>query len=149
MICKKYVLKNFAKFTGKHLRQSLSFNKVLGWGLQLYQKRGSGSGVFLRILRNFLEHLFYRDHLRTFLRISRKMRKLVFLLLTRNCPYYYSKFLRTLLLKNTPAINNFNKNELHSRHFPWEFSKMSKTLIPNNYLPKYHSTVSISFISSL
>ena len=27
---KKGVLKNFAKFTGKHLRQSLFFNKVAG-----------------------------------------------------------------------------------------------------------------------
>ena len=35
---KKGVLRNFAKFTGKHLRQSLFFNKVadLGLGLQLY-----------------------------------------------------------------------------------------------------------------
>ena len=28
VFCKKDVLKNFAKFTGKHLRQSLFFNKV-------------------------------------------------------------------------------------------------------------------------
>ena len=28
MLCKKGVLNNFAKFTGKHLCQSLSFNKV-------------------------------------------------------------------------------------------------------------------------
>ena len=30
------VLRNFAKFIGKHLRQSLFFNKVAGLGLQLY-----------------------------------------------------------------------------------------------------------------
>ena len=30
MFCKKYVLKNFTKFTGKHLCQSLFFNKVAG-----------------------------------------------------------------------------------------------------------------------
>ena len=30
MFCKKGVLKNFAKFTGKHLCQSLFFNKVVG-----------------------------------------------------------------------------------------------------------------------
>ena len=28
LFCKKTVLKNFAKFTGKHLRRSLFFNKV-------------------------------------------------------------------------------------------------------------------------
>ena len=30
VFCKKSVLRNFAKFTGKHLRQSLFFNKVAG-----------------------------------------------------------------------------------------------------------------------
>ena len=30
VFCKKGVLRNFAKFTGKHLRQSLFFNKVEG-----------------------------------------------------------------------------------------------------------------------
>ena len=30
VFCKKGVLKNFKKFTGKHLRQNLSFNKVAG-----------------------------------------------------------------------------------------------------------------------
>ena len=33
---KKGVLKNFAKFTGKHLCQSLFFIKVAALGLQLY-----------------------------------------------------------------------------------------------------------------
>ena len=33
---KKVVLKNFTKFTGKHLRQGLFFDKVAGLGLQLY-----------------------------------------------------------------------------------------------------------------
>ena len=38
VFCKKAVLRNFAKFTGKRLRQSLFFNKVAGAGLgqQLY-----------------------------------------------------------------------------------------------------------------
>ena len=30
VFCKKSVLRNFAKFTGKHLRQGLYFNKVAG-----------------------------------------------------------------------------------------------------------------------
>ena len=34
--CKKGVLRNFSKFTGKHLYQSLFFNKVADWGLQPY-----------------------------------------------------------------------------------------------------------------
>ena len=52
---RKGVLRNFAKFTGKYLCQSArdSFNKIAGWGLQLYWERDSGAGVFLLILRNF------------------------------------------------------------------------------------------------
>ena len=61
--CSKDVLKNFAKVTGKHLYQSLFFNK--GRGLRpatSFKKRGSGTGVFLWILRNFSKQLFYRTH---------------------------------------------------------------------------------------
>ena len=50
---KKGVLGNFSKFTGKHLCQRLFLK-----GLQRYQKRVSGTVVFLWILRNFPEHLF-------------------------------------------------------------------------------------------
>ena len=50
---KKVVLRNFTKFTGKHLCQSLFFNKVPGLGLQLYLKRDSGTGVSF-----FTEHLW-------------------------------------------------------------------------------------------
>ena len=41
------VLKNLAKFIGKHLCQSLFFNKVAGLGRQLYYIRDSDTGVFL------------------------------------------------------------------------------------------------------
>ena len=34
--------------------------KLQAWGLQLYWKRDSGTGVFLWILRNFYEHFLYR-----------------------------------------------------------------------------------------
>ena len=39
--CKKGVLRIFAKFTGKHLYQSVFFNKIAGLSLQLYEKRDS------------------------------------------------------------------------------------------------------------
>ena len=48
---RKDVLRNFAKFTGKHLAPRR---------MQLYLKRDSGAGVFPWIFRNFQEHLFYR-----------------------------------------------------------------------------------------
>ena len=56
VFCKKGVLKNFAKFTRKQLCHSF-FSKKLD------QKRDSERGVFLWILRNFLEQLFLK-HLR-------------------------------------------------------------------------------------
>ena len=35
VFCKKGVLRNLTKFTGKHLRQNLFFNKVVGFRLLL------------------------------------------------------------------------------------------------------------------
>ena len=43
------VLRNFVKFTGKRLCQSLSFNKLQ-----------ASLSIFQWILRNFKQHLFYR-----------------------------------------------------------------------------------------
>ena len=53
MLCKKGILENFTKFTGKHLCQSPE-------ACNFFYKRHSGTGVFLWILRNVQEHLFYR-----------------------------------------------------------------------------------------
>ena len=58
---RKDVLRNLAKFTGKHLFQCLFFNKVAGAeACNFIKNRDSGTGVFLCILQNLLEHLFYR-----------------------------------------------------------------------------------------
>ena len=60
---KKDVLRNFAKFTEKHLCQGLFLIKLQSLGLRLYYKGDSGTGVFLWILQNFKEYLFYRTPL--------------------------------------------------------------------------------------
>ena len=52
VFCKKGVLRNFAKFTGKHLCWSLLLIKVQTSSLK-YWKRDPGKGVFLCILQNF------------------------------------------------------------------------------------------------
>ena len=44
---KKSVLKNIAKFTGKHLCQSLFLIKLQDRGLHLYLKSDSVTGIFL------------------------------------------------------------------------------------------------------
>ena len=46
VFCKKGVLRNFTKFTGKHLCQSLFFNKVAVLRPAALLKRDSGAGVF-------------------------------------------------------------------------------------------------------
>ena len=64
MFCKKGVLGNFPKFTGKHLRQSLFFNKVAGPSPATSLKRETLAQVFsCEFCEIFQEHLFYRTPL--------------------------------------------------------------------------------------
>ena len=51
MFCKIGVLKSFAKFTG---------NDAWRWRSQLYLKRDSDTDIFLWVLRNVEERVFYR-----------------------------------------------------------------------------------------
>ena len=43
----KAAVRNFTKFTGKHMRHSLFLNKVAGLKPVTLLKRDSGTGVFL------------------------------------------------------------------------------------------------------
>ena len=47
VFCKKVILRNFAKFTGKRLCQSFFFNKVAGLRAATLLKKDSATGVFL------------------------------------------------------------------------------------------------------
>ena len=60
---KNCVVESFAKFTGKRLCQSLLFNKVADLWPVTFNKRDSGTSVFLWILQNFQDHLFCRTSL--------------------------------------------------------------------------------------
>ena len=64
VFCKKRLLRNFTKFTGKHLCQSLAFIKVAGWGLQLYWKKRLWHSCFPVNFSKFLRTLFLTEHLR-------------------------------------------------------------------------------------
>ena len=60
VVCKKGVLRNFAKFVGKHLCKSLFFDKVAGLGKATLLKSAFDMGVFLEICCIFSEHLFLK-----------------------------------------------------------------------------------------
>ena len=63
VLCKKVFLK-VLQISQKNTCTSASFLITLqASGLQLYEKRDSGTCVFLWILRHFLEQLFYRTPL--------------------------------------------------------------------------------------
>ena len=57
---KKSFLRNFTKFTGKHLCQSLFFNKIAALRPATLLKKRLWHRCFLWILRSFEERLFYR-----------------------------------------------------------------------------------------
>ena len=59
VFCKKGVLRNFAKFTGKHLCQSLFFNKVAGLACNSIKKETLAqvfSCEFCEISKNTFSH---------------------------------------------------------------------------------------------
>ena len=58
---KKGVLRNFTKFTGKHVCQSLFFNKVAGLGLKKETLAQVFSCEFCEISKNTI----FTEHLRT------------------------------------------------------------------------------------
>ena len=61
MFYKKAVLKNFALFKGKHLCWSLFWIKLQAFRTATLFKRDFNTGVFLRILRNFLKTLILKN----------------------------------------------------------------------------------------
>ena len=61
VFCKNGVLKNFAKFTGKYICQSLFFNKIADMRPATLLKRGSWQRYFTKFLQApiFIEHLWW------------------------------------------------------------------------------------------
>ena len=64
MFCKKGVLRNSAKFTGKHLCQSLYFNKVAGFRPVTLLKKRLWHRCFPVNFAKFLRTPFFTEHLR-------------------------------------------------------------------------------------
>ena len=63
VFCKKNVLRNFAKFPGKHLCQNLFLNKVTGLRAATFLKKRLWHRCFPRNVAKFLRTHFYRTTL--------------------------------------------------------------------------------------
>ena len=61
--CKKGVLRNFTKFTGKHLCHSLFFNKVAGLSSATLLKKRLWHRCFPVNFVKFLRTTFFTEHL--------------------------------------------------------------------------------------
>ena len=69
VFCEKGVLRNFAKFTGKHLCKSLFFNKVAGLRPATLLKKRLWHRCFSVNFAKFLRTPFLTEHLRWLLLI--------------------------------------------------------------------------------
>ena len=63
VFCKKGVLRNVTKFTGKHLCQSLFFNKVAGLGCNFIEKETLAQMLSCEVCVLFKNTYFYRTTL--------------------------------------------------------------------------------------
>ena len=109
MFCKRGVLRNFTKFNGKYLCQSLYFNKVASLralGLQLYLKKSLWHRCFPVKFAKFLRTPFLTETLRwLLLRVStsRILSVCPVFVLSRTPRIFLAKGnLRTPFLRNTP-----------------------------------------------
>ena len=115
MFCKKGVLRNFAKFTGNHLLQSLFFNKVAGLHFSL--KRDSSTGFFLWILRNFWEHLILQNTSGGCFWVSQFNIKF-------HLPIVSSDATATQRLWSKMRIDLKRKSNIKSKQFYWSISRI-------------------------
>ena len=72
---KKGILRNSAKFTGKHLSQNLFFNKVAGWSLATLLKKGFWHRKFSCEFNNISKNKFSTEHLQTTASVPRTVQK--------------------------------------------------------------------------
>ena len=80
MFCKKGVLRKFTKFTGKHLCQTLFFNKVAGLRAATLSKKRLWHRCFTVNFTKFIRTIFFTEHLWWLLqiRVTNKILKCLF-----------------------------------------------------------------------
>ena len=73
VFCKKGILKNFAKILGKHLCQSLFFNRVAGGAGNIILKEPPAQVFSCEFSENF-KNTYFVEHLRTAAPVHRSQR---------------------------------------------------------------------------
>ena len=105
VVCKKRVLKNFSKFTGKHLCRSLFFNKVAGLRSSTLLKKRLWHRCFPVDFEKFLRTPFFIEHL-WWLLLSRPFRLLPRMTILPVMYFGKKPFLR---FKKIPLNSSFSK----------------------------------------
>ena len=114
--CKKAVLRDFTKFTGKYLHQNLFVNNVAGQGQQHCFKKRPWHKCFLWILWNLGEHLFLQNNSGGYFKFFKIDVLINFLIFTRKylcwCPLLtlLEAWKPTTLIKRRPQYKCFPVN---------------------------------------
>ena len=128
------VLRNFTKFLGRHLCQSLFFNKVAG-----LRKKKTDKGVFLWILRNFQEQLFYRTPLDDCFLRNKLYTKYLLELIKRR-----SKVQETIMscerALNFDQWKTFSGNYKPMRAWSWLVYKFAENYYPSRLFSEFIQT---------
>ena len=124
VFCAKGVLKNFGKFTGKHLCQSLFFNKVADLRLAALLKRRLWHRCFPVDFANFLRTSISTEHLQCLLLkfISNHTKEMLYmntiLRILKGKKHRQMK-LQRLQKVQIWAFGWYNKSTLYKRFFNW------------------------------
>ena len=124
MFCKKAVLRDFPKFTGKHLCQSLFITKVGGQGRQFYLKRDPGTGVSCESAKSG-KTPFLTEHLRWLLLVLQNRWSYKFPDIHQKISVFKPLFNTVRGLK----ARNFNKKETQHKYFPVNITKFLRIAV--------------------
>ena len=128
-------MKNFAILTGKHLCWSLILIKFQTWRPESLLKKDFNIGVFLWILQNFQEQLFYVEHH-------------WWLLLSLGIERCSEAVACTCSVKKYFWAYSFTSKRLHHRYFPVNMARFSRQCRPNCIKISFcvHSLVQSKFL---
>ena len=114
LLSKKGVFRNFTKFIGKHLCQSLLFNKVSGLRTATLLKRRLRHRCFPVNLAKFLKNTFFTEHLRTTASDSSAMQNI-----SEKCTWHILTFF---------DVKDIYQKEIYVFVFVWRIKYLQKKI---------------------